>query len=80
LVVVDVQNDVADPAGSLYVRDGESVIDVANTEIEAARRAGALIVYTMDWHPPARPTSPRTVTSGRSTVWLKHGAPSSIPD
>jgi nicotinamidase/pyrazinamidase len=55
LVVVDVQNDFADPAGSLYVRDGESVIDVANTEIEAARRAGALIVYTMDWHPPSTP-------------------------
>jgi hypothetical protein len=55
LVVVDVQNDFADPAGSLYVRDGESVIDVANTEIEAARRARALIVYTMDWHPPSTP-------------------------
>jgi len=55
LVVVDVQNDFADPAGSLYVRDGEFVIDVANTEIEAARRAGALIVYTMDWHPPSTP-------------------------
>ena len=53
--MVDVQNDFADPAGSLYVRDGEFVIDVANTEIEAARRAGALIVYTMDWHPPSTP-------------------------
>ena len=54
-MVVDLQNDFADPAGSLYVRDGEFVIDVVNTEIEAARRAGALIVYTMDWHPPSTP-------------------------
>jgi nicotinamidase/pyrazinamidase len=55
LVVVDVQNDFADPDGSLYVRDAESVIDVANVEIEAARTAGALIVYTQDWHPPDTP-------------------------
>lgn len=55
LVVVDVQNDFADPAGSLYVRDAESVIEVANVEIEAARSAGALVVYTQDWHPPDTP-------------------------
>jgi nicotinamidase/pyrazinamidase len=55
LVVVDVQNDFADPDGSLYVRDADSVIDVANTEIEAARGAGALITYTQDWHPQDTP-------------------------
>jgi nicotinamidase/pyrazinamidase len=55
LLVVDVQNDFADPDGSLYVRDAESVIDVANAEIEAARRAGAFIVYTQDWHPADTP-------------------------
>jgi nicotinamidase/pyrazinamidase len=55
LVVVDLQNDFADPDGSLYVRDAEVVIDVANAEIEAARAAGALIVYTQDWHPPDTP-------------------------
>jgi nicotinamidase/pyrazinamidase len=55
LVVVDLQNDFADPDGSLYVRDAEVVIDVANAEIEAARSAGALIVYTQDWHPPDTP-------------------------
>lgn len=55
LVVVDVQNDFADPAGSLYVRDAESVIDVANAEIQAARSAGAEVVYTQDWHPPDTP-------------------------
>ena len=55
LLVVDIQNDFADPDGSLYVRDAESVIDVANTEIEAARSAGAMVVYTQDWHPPDTP-------------------------
>ncbi|HET6664963.1 MAG TPA: isochorismatase family protein [Acidimicrobiales bacterium] len=55
LLVLDVQNDFADPDGSLYVRDAESVIDVANAEIEAARAAGALVVYTQDWHPPDTP-------------------------
>jgi nicotinamidase/pyrazinamidase len=55
LLVVDVQNDFADPDGSLYVRDAESVIDVANVEIDAARSAGAMVVYTQDWHPPDTP-------------------------
>jgi nicotinamidase/pyrazinamidase len=55
LVVVDVQNDFADPDGSLYVRDAETVIDVTNAEIDAARAAGALVVYTQDWHPPDTP-------------------------
>ncbi len=55
LVVVDVQNDFADPDGSLYVRDAESVIDVANGEIARAGEAGALVVYTQDWHPADTP-------------------------
>lgn len=55
LVVVDLQNDFADPAGSLYVREGESVIPVANGEIAEAEGAGALIVYTQDWHPETTP-------------------------
>jgi nicotinamidase/pyrazinamidase len=55
LVVVDLQNDFADPAGSLYVREGEVVIPVANGEIAEAEGAGALIVYTQDWHPETTP-------------------------
>lgn len=51
LVVVDVQNDFADPGGSLYVREGERVVPVANGEIAEAEAAGAFIVYTQDWHP-----------------------------
>lgn len=55
LLVVDVQNDFADPDGSLYVRDADSVIDVCNREIEVATGAGAVVVYTQDWHPPDTP-------------------------
>jgi nicotinamidase/pyrazinamidase len=55
LVVVDVQNDFADPRGSLAVRGGHEAIPAVNAEIAAAEEAGALIVYTQDWHPPSTP-------------------------
>jgi len=51
LVVVDVQNDFADPAGGLYVNDGAAVVPVINEQIAAAQAAGARVVYTADWHP-----------------------------
>jgi nicotinamidase/pyrazinamidase len=55
LVVVDVQNDFADPRGSLYVEEGEAVVPVINDEVRAASDAGATVVYTLDWHPPDTP-------------------------
>ena len=55
LVVVDVQNDFADPAGSLSVRGGDGVVPVINREIEMATSAGALVVATQDWHPESTP-------------------------
>lgn len=55
LVVVDVQNDFADPAGALAVPGGESVIGPVNEEISAAVEAGAPVMYTQDWHPPRSP-------------------------
>ena len=55
LVVVDVQNDFADPAGSLSVSGGDAIVPAVNAEIEAARTAGALIARTQDWHPPSTP-------------------------
>jgi nicotinamidase/pyrazinamidase len=55
LIVVDVQNDFADPNGSLYVGEGEAVVSVANGQIADAEAAGALIVYTQDWHPESTP-------------------------
>jgi nicotinamidase/pyrazinamidase len=67
LVVVDVQNDFADPDGGLYVTGGEQVVPAVNDEIAAARAAGALVVYTQDWHPP---TTPHFAKDGG--VWPTH--------
>jgi len=55
LLVVDVQNDFSDPAGSLSVRGGAEVVPIANAEIERALQAGAVVVYTQDWHPAHTP-------------------------
>lgn len=55
LVVVDVQNDFADPKGSLAVAGGEAVLDPVNAAIREAHAAGALVVYTQDWHPEHTP-------------------------
>jgi nicotinamidase/pyrazinamidase len=55
LIVVDMQNDFADPGGSLYVRGGEEVVPLVNREIELAAAAGATVVYTQDWHPEHTP-------------------------
>ena len=55
LVVVDVQNDFADPAGGLSVKGGDAVVPVINTEIKRATAAGAHVVYTQDWHPESTP-------------------------
>ncbi len=55
LIVVDVQNDFADPSGSLYVRDGALAVRFINEAIAAAAAAGAFVVYTQDWHPESTP-------------------------
>lgn len=55
LVVVDLQNDFADPSGGLSVAGGAAIVPAVNAEIAAARRAGATVVYTQDWHPEVTP-------------------------
>ncbi len=55
LIVVDMQNDFADPDGSLYVTGGEQIIDTVDAEIDRAAKAGAPIIYTQDWHPEHTP-------------------------
>jgi nicotinamidase/pyrazinamidase len=67
LIVVDVQNDFADPNGSLYVREGDQTPGLINSEIEQARAAGAVILYTQDWHPQR---TPHFVTDGG--IWPVH--------
>jgi nicotinamidase/pyrazinamidase len=55
LIVVDVQNDFADPAGSLSVAGGAAIVPYVNGQIAAAVAAGAFVAYTQDWHPPSTP-------------------------
>jgi nicotinamidase/pyrazinamidase len=55
LVVVDVQNDFADPNGSLYVEDAPAIIGLVNDEVASAQGSQAHVIYTQDWHPPHTP-------------------------
>ena len=55
LIVVDVQNDFADPEGSLSVAGGEEIVPTVDGEIARATVAGALVVFTQDWHPKSTP-------------------------
>lgn len=55
LIVVDVQNDFADPAGSLSVAGGATAIPFINEQIRTAIGAGATVAYTRDWHPETTP-------------------------
>lgn len=55
LVVVDLQNDFADPAGSLAVGGGEAIISRVNDEVRRAGEVGAVVVATQDWHPKSTP-------------------------
>lgn len=55
LVIVDMQHDFVDPAGSLYVRGAEEILAPISEEIAAAEAAGSTIVYTQDWHPVSTP-------------------------
>jgi nicotinamidase/pyrazinamidase len=55
LVIVDLQNDFADPAGSLWVAGAAAIIPRINNEIDAAERGGSMVVLTQDWHPESTP-------------------------
>jgi nicotinamidase/pyrazinamidase len=55
LVVVDLQNDFADPAGGLSVAGGDGIVPLVNAHVREATEAGALVVATQDWHPPSTP-------------------------
>ncbi len=67
LIVVDVQNDFADPSGSLFVPGAPAVIPIVNTIITEAQDAGSLIVRTQDWHPAV---TPHFASSGG--IWPDH--------
>lgn len=50
LLVVDLQNDFCE-GGALAVTGGAALVPGINAEIAAARRGGALVVASRDWHP-----------------------------
>jgi nicotinamidase/pyrazinamidase len=55
LIVVDVQNDFADPSGSLGVTGGDIIVPEVNRLIAEAREGGATVILTQDWHPEHTP-------------------------
>jgi len=55
LIVVDVQNDFADPGGSLSVREGHAIVPTVNEQVSKAVAAGSAVLYTQDWHPEHTP-------------------------
>lgn len=61
LIVVDVQNDFADPDGSLSVPGAAETVAAINREVSAAILGGATLVATQDWHPER---TPHFVTAG----------------
>lgn len=50
LIVVDVQRDFCE-GGALAAEDTLSLLEPLRKRIEEARRKGAVIVFTRDWHP-----------------------------
>ena len=77
LLVVDVQNDFADPAGSLSVRGGDAIVPIVSAAAREAAAAGAFVAYTQDWHPHDTPhfakdggTWPVHCLAGSWGAWL----------
>jgi len=55
LVVVDLENDFADPAGGLSVAGGDAIVPLVSANVREATEEGALVVATQDWHPESTP-------------------------
>lgn len=67
LIIVDVQNDFADPEGSLYVDGGDQILPLVNSLATQAMAAGSPVVLTQDWHPEE---TPHFIDDGG--VWPRH--------
>jgi nicotinamidase/pyrazinamidase len=80
LIVVDVQNDFADPEGGLYVPGGEDVVPIINAHIATAReRARRSSTRRTGIHRTPR-TSRRMAGPGRSTASRTPGVLEFHPD
>jgi hypothetical protein len=65
LVIVDMQNDFVDPAGSLCIADAAATIPAIVRLRDLARARGMLVVYTKGWHAE---DDPEFAISGRHAV------------
>ncbi|MEM1942965.1 MAG: isochorismatase family cysteine hydrolase [Candidatus Caldarchaeum sp.] len=50
VVVVDMQNDFCHPKGSLFVPSSPETIPRIRSLLDKARKSGARVFYTQDWH------------------------------
>jgi nicotinamidase-related amidase len=57
-LVVDVQNDFADPQAPLYVGGAETIVPRIHEEIDRSLEGGATVVYAQDWHPARQRARP----------------------
>lgn len=71
LVIVDVQNDFADPKGSLYVSGGEKVVPVINDLIK--NNNWDKIIFSQDWHPNDHESFAKNSNQNAFSVGKLHG-------
>lgn len=50
ILVVDMQNDFVHENGALRVPTAAATVEPIRSLLERARKAGALVIYTQDWH------------------------------
>jgi len=50
ILVVDMQNDFVHEKGALRVPTAAATVEPIRSLLERARKAGALVIYTQDWH------------------------------
>src|SRR5690625_188179 len=50
LIIVDMQNDFAHPDGTLYGAETPTAIPAIARLLAKARRSGARVLFTQDWH------------------------------
>lgn len=55
LLIIDMQNDFANPKGKLFVPSAPATVPMMKGLIERARTGKATIIYTQDWHRPDDP-------------------------
>lgn len=73
LIVVDVQNDFADPSGSLYVAGGEQCAADINAFLrDFGDEEYRLIVASKDWHPNDPSFSHFSDSPDFDTTWPMH--------